>query len=394
MKIIDLFKDKDIVKSFSKGSGNYVCDSILKKAILIANGYLSDSKKYLVVCNSLHTASLMYEYLSNLVDSNSLFTYFADETIRIEALAESKEMLANRIYALNNAIVEEAGIFITHTSAFLRYLPNKEQFEKGIKRIVVGQTINKKEFEMFLSNIGYKKVNKVCNTLEYSSRGGVVDFFSIKYDYPGRMEFFDDEIESIRYFDLEKQTTIKVDDHVLILPASELIISDVSYSKEVLLKGLEDCRGKCSDEQFDLLRESVLEDVERLETNTYSSSLYKYYSLINECSSLMDYVNPDVCVLMDKPSIDNNYNLLIKESVDYKEELFESGKVLKGISLYHSLNDLLVESKKIIMLNDFQSRRDEEYFYLTPLINCNGSSKMASRFIQIILILIIKYIFS
>ncbi len=382
MKIIDLFKDKDIVKSFVKEKGNYVCDSILKKALLLANGYLNDSKKYLVVCNSLHTASLMYEYLSNLVDSSHLFTYFADEAIRIEALAESKEMLANRIYALNKAIKEEKGIFITHTSAFLRYLPNKEQFEKGIKRIVVGQTINKKEFEMFLSNNGYKKVNKICNTLEYSSRGGVVDFFSINYDYPVRIEFFDDEIESIRYFDLEKQTTIKTDDHVLILPASELIISDVEYSKNILLKGLEDCKGKSSEEQFELLRQSILEDVERLETNTYSSSLYKYYSLINECSSFMDYVSPDVCVLMDKASIDNNYNLLIKESFDYQEELFENGKVLKGISLYHSLNDLLVENKKLIMFNDFQSKRDEEYFYLTPLINCNGSSKIASRFIQ------------
>lgn len=382
MNIIDLFKNKEIVDLFTKEKGTYICDSILKKAIILSSSYLNKKKKYLVVCNSLHTASLLYEYLSSLLDNDNVFTYFSDETIRIEALAESKEMLANRIYALNKAIKEEYGIFITHTSAFLRYLPNREQFENGIRRIVVGQTFNKRELELFLQNNGYKKVNKVCNTLEYSSRGGVLDFFSINHDYPVRIEFFDDEVESIRYFDLEKQTTIKKDDHVLILPASELIINDISYSRQVLLNELEKCVGKYDEEMYSQLKESVLEDVERLETNSYGSSLYKYYSLINKCDSLVEYVNPDVCVLVDKSSIDNNYNLLVKEVFEYKEELFETGKILPGVSLYYEMNDVLVKCNKIMMLNDFQTKRDEMYFYLTPLINCNGSSKIASRLIQ------------
>ena len=382
MNILDLFKDKEIVNEFGKEKGTYICDSILKKALVLSSSYLKKKKKYLVVCNSLHTASLLYEYLVGLLSNDDVITYFADETIRIEALAESKEMLANRIYALSKAMKEETGIFVTHTSAFLRYLPKKEQFENGVRRIVVGQTINKKELEIFLQSNGYKKVNKVCNTLEFSSRGGVVDFFSINYDYPVRIEFFDDEIESIRYFDLEKQTTIKKDDHVFLLPASELIISDKEYSVKILLNELEKLNGKCNEELYEKIKESVNEDVERIETNSYGSTLYKYYSLINKCDSLLEYVNPDVCVLVDKHSIYNNYDLLVKESFDYNEELSDSGKVLPNISLYYELNDLLVRAKSIMMLNDFQTKKDEIYFYLTPLINCNGSSKIASRLIQ------------
>ena len=380
--ILDLFKDKDIVKSFNNGKGTYICDSILKKALILSSSYLNEKKKYLVVCNSLHTASLMYEYLSSLLENETIVTYFADETIRIEALAESKEMLANRIYALSMALKESAGIFITHTSAFLRYLPNKEQFKKGVKRIVVGQTINKMELELFLQNNGYRKVSKVCNTLEYSSRGGVLDFFSINYDYPVRIEFFDDEVESIRYFDLESQTTIKQDDHISILPASELIIEDIVSSRQVLLEQLENIKVKCSEDLYEKLKESVLEDVERIETNSYNASMYKYYPLINKCDSLIDYVDPDVCVLIDKSSIDNNYDLLVKETYDYSSELYEEGKVLPNISLYYEINDLLVKAKGLTMLNDFQTKKDEQYFYLTPLINCNGSSKIASRLIQ------------
>ena len=57
-------------------------------------------------------------------------------------------------------------------------------------------------------------------------------------------------------------------------------------------------------------------------------------------------------------------------------------QILNNISLYYDLNNLLVEAKQIVMLNDFQTKKDEQYFYLTPLINCNGSSKIASRLIQ------------
>ncbi len=380
--ILNLFKDKEIVKSFNEARKNYICDSIFKKALLLASSYIQNKKKYLVLCNSLHNASLLYEYLTNLLEDENIITYFSDETIRIETVAESKELLANRIYALNKCLKEEPGILITHTSSFLRYLPSKEDFKEGVKRVVVGQTINKKDLENFLQKNGYKRVNKVCNTLEYSSRGEVLDFFSINYDNPVRIEFFDDEIESIRYFDLEKQTTIKQDDHVLILPASELIIKDKEKAIEILKKELEKERKLLSEDEAELLKENVNEDIEKIETETYTTSLYKYYSLINDCNNLNDYFNADVCLLMDKPSIYNNYDLLVKETYDYKCELYEDKKVLSNISLYYDLNNVLVGCKKIIQLNDFQTKDSDEYFYLNPLTNCNGSSKMATKLIK------------
>ena len=126
----------------------------------------------------------MYEYLGNLLDNNDVYTYFSDETIRIEALAESKELLANRIYALNMAIKEKTGIFITHTSAFLRYLPKKEQFESGVKRIVVGQSINKLELELFLQNNGYKVVmltgDNEITASKIAIRLGISEFYASK----------------------------------------------------------------------------------------------------------------------------------------------------------------------------------------------------------------------
>lgn len=382
MEILDLFKNKEIVKSFISEKGNYICDSILKKALLLSASYKENQKKYLVVCNSLHTASLLYEYLTNLLNEEDIITYFADETIRIESIAESKELLANRVYALNKMLKGEGNIVITHTSAYLRYLPSKQLFKDSVRRIVVGETISKKELELFLQKNGYKRVNKVCNTLEFSSRGGVLDFFSINYDNPVRIEFFDDEIESIRYFDLEKQTTIKTDDHVLILPASELIIEDTNKVKQILLKELETYKNIMDSDAFDNLKNEVYNDIEKIDEKEYGSYLYKYYSLINNYASLNDYFNCDVCVLMDKNSIDNNHDLLVKETNEYKMELYEEGKIFKDISLYFDLNELLYKNNKNIQINDFQTKESDMYFELTSLISCNGSSKIASKLIK------------
>ena len=58
----------------------------------------------------------------------------------------------------------ESNIVITHTSAYLRYLPSKQLFKDSVKRIVVGETVSKRELELFLQKNGYKRVNKVCNT--------------------------------------------------------------------------------------------------------------------------------------------------------------------------------------------------------------------------------------
>ena len=82
--ILELFINKDIVNDFTNEKGNFICDSMLKKALLLSASYIKEKKKYMVLCNSLHNASLLYEYLNNLLKEENIITFFSDETIRIE----------------------------------------------------------------------------------------------------------------------------------------------------------------------------------------------------------------------------------------------------------------------------------------------------------------------
>ena len=77
-----------------------------------------------------------------------------------------------------------------------------------------------------LIKLGYEKTNHVENTMTYATRGFIVDVFSVNNANPIRIEFFDDVINSIRFFDLNSQSTIKEIDEATIIPAKDVYFSE------------------------------------------------------------------------------------------------------------------------------------------------------------------------
>ncbi|MEO2566035.1 IclR family transcriptional regulator C-terminal domain-containing protein, partial [Clostridium tertium] len=81
-------------------------------------------------------------------------------------------------------------------------------------------------------------VDKPCT---YACRGGIIDIFSLEYDYPIRIEFFDTEIESIRFFNEQTQRTIRSIDSVEIGPATDILLTNqqIETIKEAVFEKLE-----------------------------------------------------------------------------------------------------------------------------------------------------------
>lgn len=88
-----------------------------------------------------------------------------------------------------------------------------------------GSSIDYKKFQSNLVNTGYKKSETVMNIGEFAIRGSIIDIFTSNYNYPLRIDLFDDLIEQIKFFDPITQRSIKQVDQVLILPISEIIFS-------------------------------------------------------------------------------------------------------------------------------------------------------------------------
>ncbi len=207
----DLLKKEDVNKLIG------LTDEL--KTIYINNNF--KDRSVLFVTNSLYEANQFYNSFSNY--NNDVLLFPMDDFLTSEALAISPELKMTRLETLNALLKGKNKIVITNLMGFLRYLPLKKVFFDHY--INLKKNIDYKIADLVndLYNIGYERQAVVNKTGEISVRGFVVDLFPIDLDYPIRIEYWGDTIESIRYFDIDTQLTIKEIDEVLIVPNTEFI---------------------------------------------------------------------------------------------------------------------------------------------------------------------------
>lgn len=135
---------------------------------------------------------------------------------KVDALG--RDTLYNKLSLVKAA--EEASAVIVSAGALMQLITPREKFDAAKIDLRVGESFDLSEFSEKLSEIGYTR----CETVEgrgcYSIRGGIVDIFSPDATDPIRMEFFDDEIDSMREFDVETQkSTVKIEATTVIAAA-------------------------------------------------------------------------------------------------------------------------------------------------------------------------------
>ncbi len=113
-------------------------------------------------------------------------------------------------------------IVITTIKCLLQRLQDIEIYEE--RKVQVNENVTYSNFLEYIERIGYEKVDNVIEVGTYTNRGGIIDLFSPNYTYPIRLDFFGDNIESIRYFDFQSQKTIKNVSSVNIHPFSEIYL--------------------------------------------------------------------------------------------------------------------------------------------------------------------------
>ena len=190
--------------------------------IFLNNLSTKSKKNILVVTSSLYEANKIYAGLSNYTDKVALFPM--DDFLTSEALAVSPDLLTNRLETLKNINLHKVNIVITNLMGYLRYLPSINTYNDSIINIKKGDVIDPRKLYKKLVSIGYKSEAIVTKTGEVGLRGFVIDFFPLGVDNPCRLEFFDDEIESIRLFDPFTQKSIESIDSITIYPYSEFLI--------------------------------------------------------------------------------------------------------------------------------------------------------------------------
>ena len=112
---------------------------------------------------------------------------------------------------------------VTTIDGLMDHLQPMEDMVQRTLIIEVGQEISSDELAKDLTRMGYERVAQVDNAGQFSMRGGIVDIFSLTEELPVRMEFFGDEVDSIRSFDPESQRSIENLEEVTVYPATDSI---------------------------------------------------------------------------------------------------------------------------------------------------------------------------
>ena len=303
------------------------------EALTVAASFRQKPRMMVVVKYNLYTAQQLYRKLTPLLESDVLI-FSVEESLRVEAIASSPTMYASQMETLTQLCLhEEPKVIITHPAALVRYMPQVDVFRRHIIELKTGNTVSMAELRKLLIESGYRYTNRVDQPLTFSSRGDVIDVFTIQENYPVRIEFFDDEIDSIRFFDLNTQRTIQHVKEVKIVPASIMIYDeDFDEVEKRIRVQLERDIKRCDFPEE--LEGNVERDIDYLRNHIFEHYLYRYRCFFNETGRFLDYVRDPQIILSTEEEIQNNITQLNDETTEFIRETFEAGHGLCYFSVY------------------------------------------------------------
>ena len=338
----NILKQNLAFQALLNGKGNIVVNDISDEALLLTSAFLKLKKNIVVVKANQYEANMLYQKVM-LLNEKDVSLFAVDESYRIEALAASPELLGQRIDTLYQLTKNEPRILITHSQAILRYLPSKQLFIDNCLKVKVGMQIDIYDLKKSLLKSGYQSAIRVDQPFYFSKRGGVIDVFSIQYPNPIRIEFFDDEIESIRFYNQNTQRTIENINEITILPASDILYDDQEVTRVIgKINDLRDSQVEVLDELYvEEFLNKVSIDQENLRNHDTGFSMYSYYNLFNQTASIGDYLDDSLIILSNSQDINFAYKNYLEENFYYYQELVNVGKSVKGLNLFRDLYEVV-----------------------------------------------------
>ena len=340
-------------------------DDLVGISLLTTGALYNENQKYLLITSNLYKAQKLYSLLSSLLPKKKIGLYISDELIRAETLAMSKEMSANRIFVLDQILNNKVDLVIANIASVLRYLPPLETFKAHSYKFKLGDHIDLSKLKSQLVVSGYTQVNKVDQTLQFASRGDILDIYTVNYDDPIRIELFDDEIESIRFFDLATQISKEKIDKINILPASDTIYTDEDIKKisNIAHEQLAKDKEFLNPSTFDDIRDLLDNDIADLFERNITPRLSRYACLLEQNNrSLLDYCDKFTTVLVDEEAVKESANILNEEATSFLQELFENGKSISHLKMCLDYEDLHFSYSNLIHTSLLQSKESDIVF--------------------------------
>lgn len=188
---------------------------------------LSEQQVHLLVVSEAVWAHYIYQCLKFWTGGNDQIYWFCDwETLPYDQYPPHPDLISERLRVLAELPTRKQGVVITTTSAIRQRLCPQTHLDAFGVHLTIGDRIEQNALIERLIAAGYRQNPCISAQGEYAHRGSIIDLYPMGAEDPIRLEWFDNEIESIRTFSLDTQLTLVRKNTVSILPSTELDLSD------------------------------------------------------------------------------------------------------------------------------------------------------------------------
>lgn len=304
------------------------------RSLLASIVHESADRPILLITHQLNQAQQLYDDLTEFMDSDHVHLYPVNELIASEIAIASPELKSERIEALTSWMNQKSGVLIAPVAAMKRILPPKSYWEKYQLSFSVGSEIDIEKDLLSLIDMGYERVSMVNTPGEFSQRGGIIDIYPVTEEHPIRIELFDDEVDSIRYFDAGSQRSLDKRQTANVVPATELLLSedDMVSGAQRLEDALKTSLTKLkTSEEKEKLLEVIEYDIDRLNNMERFQEMYKYIGFFYENpASLLDYLSDSGILMLDEMSrVQESAHHLDTEEAEWYSSLLESHQMVR-----------------------------------------------------------------
>ena len=359
-KFVDLSNQIENKKSPISISG--LTDVGMVELLSAINQY--NKKPILLITYNEIQAKQILEIIENFEKEKAVL-FPKKEIVTYDFVAESKDLPYERIETLNKIKDKKNLIVVTTIEALMQKLPPKEILFKNILEFKVGDIYNLEELKKTLVNLGYSRCEFIEGRGQFSVRGGIVDI-SINETLGVRIEFWGDEVDSIRNFNITSQRSINTLDKIKIYPAHEFVLDNSidEICKKITKKLVEENQ-----------EETIKKDIEQIKSGNYISKIDKYFNeFYDKQSTLLEYLNDNYLIILDEISkIEARQRNILQDNSNLIKNLIEKEKIIP-----EALENIIS-----IDLNQLENEKSVIYFEKQDIVTNRQAEKYTFNYRQI-----------
>lgn len=356
----------------SETPSNIAMEGLVGSATSFVTAALYEKTKQplLLILENNEEAAYFFNDLENILKDEAVYFFPASHNrpYQIEVVDNANVLMrAETVQAIQNT--KESFIIVSHAEALFEKVSTRKELKKHTIAIEKGQNLSLSSLNEKLFSYHFHHTDFVTEPGEFSVRGGILDVFSFSHDQPYRIEFFGDEVDSIRTFDIESQLSIETVESIQIIPdlahgitqTSRQSILDFLPKESTILLSKQENIVATIDKLYE--RAESIYQKDHADSNTikrtepeglYITStilleqLEKHHQIHIEPSAEGQYTHRIIHKTSPQPSFNKQFDMLIDNLNENKKEGYSNYIFCSNETQAHRLQDIFADSERQI----------------------------------------------